>query len=278
MKLITFELYKIFSKPRTYIAYGSILIIIFLIEFALKASGEEYLDFILNTFKDSFVLEGNILNGYMVSFIILQTLIIQMPLLVALVTGDLISGEASRGTIKILLTKPNSRSAIFFSKWISGELYTASIVMILGIISLLCGVLLFGIGDLMVLKSDGVEIIQSQDLIWRFGLSFCFAILGLSVVATLSMMISTYVDNSISPIILTMAIIILFTIIGTMDVPLFDLIRPYLFTTHMIIWKNMFDQQLDFLLIWKSSIVLIIHIIVFYWVGWYHFKHKDILN
>ncbi|MEO6190647.1 MAG: ABC transporter permease subunit [Saprospiraceae bacterium] len=278
MKLLRFEIYKIFSKPRTYIAYGAILIIVLLIEFALKASGQEFLDFLLNAFKDNFELEGNILNGYLVSYIILQTLIIQMPLLVALVTGDLISGEASSGTIKILLTKPNSRSSIYFAKWLGGEIYTISIVLLLGLLSLTFGLALFGDGDLMVLKSDGVDIIQSQDLMWRFGLAFCFAVLGLSVIASLSMMISSFVDNSITPIIITMAIIILFTIIGTLDVPVFDVIRPYLFTTHMIVWKNMFDQNLDMNLIWISTFALILHSAVFYFVGRYHFVHKDILN
>ena len=128
------------------------------------------------------------------------------------------------------------------------------------------------------IKSDGVDVIQSQDLLWRFGIAFCFAVLGLSVIASLSMMISSFVVNSITPIIMTMAIIILFTIIGTLDVPVFDVIRPYLFTTHMIVWKNMFDQNLDMNMIWISTFALIIHISVFYFVGRYHFIHKDILN
>ncbi|MEP7196262.1 MAG: ABC transporter permease subunit [Saprospiraceae bacterium] len=278
MKLLIFELYKIFSKPRTYISYGVILVIIFLIDFALLFSGQEYIDFLLNTFKDSFVIEGNILNGYMISYIILQTLIIHMPLLVALVSGDLISGEASSGTIKILLTRPNTRSQIYFTKWVTGELYTISVVILLGIVSLVFGIMLFGTGDLMVLKSDGVDLIQSDDLLWRFGLSMSLAVLGLSVVSTLSMMISAFVENSITPIILTMAIIILFTIIGTLDVPLFDLLRPYLFTTHMLVWKNLFDQDLNMNLIESSSVVLLVHILIFYSVGWYYFRNKDILN
>lgn len=76
------------------------------------------------------------MTGNLVCFIILQTLIIQMPLLVALVTGDLISGEAASGTIRFLLTKPYSRTKILFSKFIAGNIYVAFLLIWLGILAL----------------------------------------------------------------------------------------------------------------------------------------------
>ncbi|GAB1396833.1 hypothetical protein MASR1M65_16110 [Saprospiraceae bacterium] len=73
-----------------------------------------------------------------------------------------------------------------------------------------------------------------------------------------------------------MAIIILFTIIGTLDIPLFDHIKFFLFTTHMIVWRNLFDNPLDLNLIFTSVGILIGHIFVFNALAFYYFKRKDI--
>lgn len=272
------ELYKISTKPRSFIGFGAITAIILIIEFALYIDGKTYLQFITNSLEQSFVIDGNILNGNLVCFIILQTLIVQMPLLVALVTGDLISGEAASGTIRLLLTKPVSRAQILGAKYVAGSMYTFLLLLWLGILALGIGRLLFGHGDLMVLKTDELVILRDGDILWRFLGAFLIAFLSLSVIATFSLMLSCFTDNSIGPIITSMAVIILFTIIGTIEVPLFDYIKPFLFTTHMIIWRNLFDNPLPTHQIIQSLSVLVIHIIVFLSIAFYHFTKKDIQN
>jgi ABC-2 type transport system permease protein len=272
------ELYKISTKPRSFIGFGAITAIILIIEFALYIDGKTYLQFITNSLEQSFVIDGNILNGNLVCFIILQTLIVQMPLLVALVTGDLISGEAASGTIRLLLTKPVSRAQILGAKYVAGSMYTFLLLLWLGILALGIGRLLFGHGDLMVLKTDELVILRDGDILWRFLGAFLIAFLSLSVIATFSLMLSCFTDNSIGPIITSMAVIILFTIIGTIEVPLFDYIKPFLFTTHMIIWRNLFDNPLPTHQIVQSLSVLVIHIIVFLSIAFYHFTKKDIQN
>lgn len=277
-KLIFTELKKIAVKPRSYIGFAAITVIVLLIEFALWLDGRSYLEFILQSLEQSFEVQGNILNGNLVSFIILQTLIVQMPLLVALISGDLISGESAMGTIRLLLTKPYTRSQILWAKFFASGIYVFLLILWLGILALGGGLLIFGTGDLIVLKSDELVILQAQDTLWRFFAAFGIAFLSLSVVAAFSLMLSCFTDNSIGPIITSMAVIILFTIIGTLEVPLFDRIKPFLFTTHMIVWRNVFDNPLDWELIRSSSAVLLLHITVFLAVAFYHFTRKDIYN
>ena len=54
LKLLKIELFKIFKRPRTYIAFGAIAAIVFLIQVALKYDGKSYIDLLLNNLKDSF--------------------------------------------------------------------------------------------------------------------------------------------------------------------------------------------------------------------------------
>lgn len=266
------------TKPRSYIGFATITVIILLIHLAMYIDGKQYLDFIFQTFGNTFNIEGNILNGNLVCFIILQTLIIQMPLLVALVTADLVSGEAAMGTIRLVASKPVSRARILWAKYLAGLLYTIALVSWLGLLALGGGLLIFGAGDLIVLKSDALVILRSDDVLWRFAAAFGVAILSLLVVSTFSLMLSCFTDNTIGPIIMSMSVIIIFTIIGTIDVPLFDKMKFYLFTTHMIIWRNLFDNPLPFQQIWESLAILGGHIVVFLMISFYYFTRKDIQN
>lgn len=272
------EFIKIAAKPRSYIGLAAITLLVGVILFAMKVDGKAYISFITSAYEQTLSFGGNILNGDLMAFIILQMLIIHIPLLVALVTGDLVSGEAAMGSLRMLATKPISRTALLLSKYMAGAAYTLLILVWLGFMALGVGHLLFGSGDLMVLNSDGLTILQNSDLAWRFAGGFGVAFLALLTVATLSITFSCFSDNSIGPIVSTMAVIILFTIIGTLDVPVFDHVRPYLFTTHMVAWRSFFDDPLPLDTIRQSAVILLVHIVVLLAAALYKFNKKDILS
>jgi ABC-2 type transport system permease protein len=131
---------------------------------------------------------------------------------------------------------------------------------------------------LMVLNSDGLVILQDADINWRYVGGFAVAFLALLTVSSLSICLSCFSDNSIGPIVITMAIIILFTIIGTLDVTIFDNIRPYLFTTHMASWRSYFEDPLPVVDIYKSVIILLVHNVVLITVALVKFNKKDITS
>jgi ABC-2 type transport system permease protein len=272
------ELIKIVAKPRSYIGLGAITLIILIIIMAMLADGETYVSYILQLFEHNLLFEGHILNGNFVAFIILQMLVVHIPLLIALVTGDLISGEGAMGTIRMLLTKPISRTSIFFSKYLAGCIYTFIILIWIGFLALVVSRFLFGTGDLMVLRGDGLLILQGDDTTWRFLSAFAIAFLGLMMICTLSITLSCFSENSIGPIVTTMAIVILFTIIGALDVPILDYVRPWLFTTHMGTWHNFFDAKLPVKDVLHSALILIAQIIVLLVIAVSKFNRKDIVS
>jgi ABC-2 type transport system permease protein len=276
--LVRMECFKYLAKPRTYISFFAITLIVVLIQIALWLDGQAFWDFLIQSLAQTFEIEGLDFNGNMVGFIVLQTLIVQMPLLVVLISGDIVSGEAQAGTLRALLSTPVSRGKMLFAKWLASEIYTFVLVLWLGILAWLVSLALFGPGDLVVMKSDGLTIIRDADSSWRFLGSFFIAFLSLSVINTFGFMLSCFAENSIAPIIVTMAVVIIFTIIGTFELPLFDLIKPFLFTTHTIVWRNMFDQPLDPELINTSILILILHIFLFYGISHWHFTRKDVLT
>lgn len=272
------ELIKIAAKPRSYIGIGAITLIVGIILFAMKIDGMSFISLLIKQFEQSLTFEGNILNGNLVAFVILQMLIVHVPLLIALVTGDLISGEAAMGTIRLLATKPISRTSILFSKYLAGCAYTLVMLLWMMFLALIVGKMMFGTGDLLVFNSSGLMVFHEQDVFWRFACGFSLAYLSLVMVATLSLTLSCFSDNSIGPIVSTMAIIILFSIISNLDIPVLQKIHPYLFTNHMVVWRNFFDDPIPTGKILQSSMILFIHIVGLLSVALYKFNKKDILT
>jgi ABC-2 type transport system permease protein len=278
LKNIYNEFIKILAKPRSYIGIGALTLLICIILFAMKADGSSFISFVTTSFEQTLSFNGTILNGNLIAFIILQMLIVHIPLLVALVTGDLISGEAAMGTVRMLATKPISRTKIVISKFIAGAVYTFILTLWLIFLSLFVSKFIFGSGDLIVLNSEGLVILKEQDILWRYGLSFIVAFLSLLTVSSVSICFSAFAENSIGPIVSTMAVIILFTIIGSMEVSVFQNIKPFLFTTHMASWRSFFEDPVPYSKIFNSIIILVVHNVLLVSIAIIKFNKKDITS
>ena len=276
--LIRIELLKIFRKWRTYIGFIAIGILVPLLHLAMYLEGQKSLEFITRGLRDSFILVGNLLNGYWISFIILNALTIHIPFLITLIAADLLAGEATAGTYRILVTRPVSRMQIVSSKFIAGMVYTGSLILFLAFMSLVVGLIIFGNGELIVSGNQSIIIFEKSDILWRFLLAYGFAILSMTVVCSLAMLFSSLVENAIGPIVSTMAVIIIFIILSAFDVEILREIRPYLFTNYMLDWREFFNDPLDFAEITKAVSVLSGHIIVFFTATSLIFHKKDILS
>ena len=292
MQLLKIEIFKIFKRPRTYIAFAVIALIIILIQIALKFGGKEYVGLMMSGMGDSFeeVPARIIVNGYLVCFIILNLLLIHVPILVALVAGDAIAGEANMGTLRLLASKPVSRIQLLIVKFTASVFYTLILLIWVAVLALFVSIALFGVNWLGVPRELQFNVMESDDVLWRYALAFCFAAIGLICVAALAFMLSVFSDNSIGPIVITVCIIIVFTILTQMQIPFYDeTIKPYLFTTHMLGWKGFFYVKAidgvtqkgsieNLTAILKSAAILIGYTTVFLGIAFWYFKRKNILS
>ena len=278
LTLTRIELSKIFRKWRTYIGFLAIAVLVPIIQIAMLVEGERSINFMTRNLQQSFVFVGNLLNGYLISYAILNALVVHIPFLITLVAGDLLAGEATAGTYRILVTRPVSRFKIVLSKFLGGLIYTNLLVLFLAIMSLGIGLLVFGVGELIVIKNANILILSRTDVLWRFFMAYGFATLSMTVVLSLAFLFSSLVENAIGPIVSTMAIIIVFVIISALDIEFFQSIRPYLFTNYMQSWRSFFDDPIDIQDIIKSAGVLAGHIIFFFAATVYIFNRKDILS
>jgi ABC-2 type transport system permease protein len=213
----------------------------------------------LRNVKENFVFVGNLMNGYLIGHFILQALYIHIPFLIVLVGGDLLAGEATSGTYRMLITRPVSRFNILTAKYLSGIIYTIMLLFFLALLSLGVSLILFGSGELLVFRSK-IYIFASSDVLWRFGLTYAFAVLSLSTVLGLSFLFSSLVENAIGPIIATMAVIIIFLILSALPIEALSAVKPYLFTNYMFEWRTFFTEPVEYEKIYFAAGILLAHI------------------
>lgn len=291
LRMLQIEIYKIFKRPRTYIAFTVITLIIVLVQIGLKFGGEEYVGMIMSGMSGSFeVPHTDILNGYFICFFCLNLLLIHVPILVALIAGDTISGEANMGTLRILASKPISRTKLLLVKFCASVFYTLLLLLWVAILSLFVSMLIFGTNSLFVPRELEANVIAESDVMWRYFAAFGFAALALITVAAMAFMFSVFADNSIGPIVATVCVIIVFTILTQMQIPFYDeSIKPYLFTTHMLGWKGFFyvkgeegatiDGSIENISsIVKSALILVGYAALFLLTAIWYFRKKSILT
>ena len=291
-QLFKIELFKIFKRPRTFIAFGAIAVIVVLIQFALKVNGRDFVELFLDSQEDVFDIPyEKIMNGYFVCVAVLHTILIHVPLLVALIAGDMLSGEANAGTLRLLAGRPVSRTQIVLAKFFASSVYVVLLLIWMAILALFLSILIFGTNDLVVFKEDAIYLMNRYDVLWRFIASFIFAALALTMIAAMALMFSAFAENSIGPIVATVFIVVVFTIIEQLRVPVFkETIIPYSFTSHMLGWKGFFYVVTDAegntidgsienpSALVKSTLILLAYIVLFLFITIRYFKRKEILS
>lgn len=292
LTLLRIELYKIFKRPRTFIAFGAIALIVVLVQFALKVNGRDFIQLYTDSQSDTFEIPyDKIMNGYFVCVAVLHMILIHVPLLVALIAGDMISGEANLGTLRLLAGKPVTRTQIVLAKFSASTTYVILLLIWMALFALVGSILLFGRGDLVVFKEDGIHQMRDFDVLWRFFAAFIYAALALTVIAAMALMFSCLSENSLGPIVATVCVVIVFTIVQQLKVPVFEqTINPWSFTTHMLGWKGFFyvEKSAEGITInrsvenpaalVRSGLILLGYIFLFLLISIRYFNRKDILS
>jgi ABC-2 type transport system permease protein len=295
-QLLSIELFKISRRPRTYIAFAAITAIVVIFQVAFRADGISYMQMMLQSVEDTFELDKlSAINGYLMCYIILNTLLVQVPVLVALIAGDSVSGEAAMGTLRLVLTKPFSRTQFILAKFLASFIFTIALLLWMAITALFLSLFIFGSGDMLIFRTHGEEAqilqITADDVMWRYVAAFAYAAIALTVIGCLSLLLSIFAENSIGPIVATVCIVIVFTVVSNINLPLVEEnIKPWLFTTYLVGWKGFFYIGTDadgmpvagslenMRSITNSLMILLAHIALLLGLSVTLFNKKDILT
>jgi ABC-2 type transport system permease protein len=262
-------------KKRSYISFSLIIVLIPFIVGAIDHGGNTLEKSLYGQLSDSFLFVGSLINGYLATYIIIAILISHMPFLSTIVASEIVSGEYSKSTFRLYLSRPVSRRKILLSKLIVVFIYTTLLMFFFIFYSLFVSLVWLGKGDLAVFHK-GLLFLSDGDVIWRFWLAFCVSNIVMITVSSLCFFISTISSNSVTPIIITISIVFVGTAISLIPIDLFQLINPYLFTGYVNIFLTAFYDPIPWSKISYKVIICGLWTIAFIFLSFYKFENRDI--
>ena len=242
------------------------------------SSGGEYLERqIYGQLKDSFIVFGSLTNGYLSSYLIIAILTGQMPFLTTIVPAEIVSNEYAKGTFRMYLSRPITRSEVLLSKLIVVLIYTVTMMFFFTFYTLGISCLLIGTGDLAVFDK-GILFLSDDDIVWRFFTAFIISTVVMIAVSSLCFMLSTFSRNSVTPIIITISTVFIGSAISFIPLQVFELINPFLFTGYIDLFLTAFHDPIPWNLIRNGFLTSLTWSLVFIGISFYHFINKEIIT
>jgi ABC-2 type transport system permease protein len=213
-------------------------------------------------------------NGLFLAFAALSACLpVFLPLAVAIVGGDAISGEASTGTLRYLLTVPVSRTRLLLVKAVGMLSYVAATVGVVAITGIVCGGLLFGLHDATLLSGDTVTW-------WDGGLrtiGVCIYVWGdLVGLAAMALFFSTLTEVPIGAMAGSIAAAIGFTVLDA--VPQLSSIHPFLLTNNWLDFSELLRGQVHMWSLVHSSFLSLAYTAIFAALAWARMTTADVTS
>ena len=275
--LVKNEFEKVLKRKRTYISFLLIGILIPFIVGAISNGGTTLEKSIYGQLSDSFFFIGSLLNGYLATYIIIAVLINHMPFLSTIIASDIFSGEYSRSTFRMYLTRPISRTQVLVSKVIVVLAYTSALMGFFFLYALLISISWLGTGELAVFHK-GILFLSSDEVIQRFALAFLISNYVMLTISLLCLLISAISKNSVTPIIITISIVFIGTAITYIPIELFKVINPYLFTGYINSFLKAFHDPIPWSHIGSLVITCTVWSTLFVLLSLFLFNKKDITD
>src|SRR6476620_1936510 len=194
VKVYRWEIAKLLAQKRTYLGLGAAILvpIIFVTVLVFQTGGPT--DVPLGRYiRDT---------GLAVPFVVLFFMSIWgLPLITALVAGDIVASESQNGTLKTILTRSLDRGQIFAGKTLATLTYMAAAVVAMAAVGLAAGWIAWGLHPLTSLSGTTVPVGHSLVLL---GESLGIYAIALAGVAAFGLMLSTVTRNSAASVVGTL--------------------------------------------------------------------------
>lgn len=213
-------------------------------------------------------------NGVFLTFIALSLLLILvLPVVMAVISGDSVAGEAGYGTLRYLLTVPAGRTRLLAVKYLAIVVWAVTATFIVSVVALLAGVILFPVGPVTLLSGTTVSLGAGLVRVLFVTLYVCAAMAALGAIG---LAVSTFTEHAIGAIAAVMILVVASEVVD--QIPQFAPVAPYL-PTH---WWNSFDALLrtpvDTTTLWHGLLSFAIYAAVFCAIAWARFTSADVTS
>lgn len=240
-RLLRWELFKLYRRPASYV--GFVLCLVFCVVVLIGFAVQDY----KGRRMGGLGLDPSVyLNGpFFASFILQIGFFAILPLVAATIAGSQLAAESKDGTLRAMLVRPPSRTAVFAAKALATMIWLQLMVWFLLALALLLGYVAYGGGSLLVFvwefKKDGFWTVPPSTWAPMLLVASVAITIALGLVASLALCISAMTDNPIVAHVGTLGAFFISSILQRLpDQILGDDFKQLLPTTHMNFWHEVF--------------------------------------
>ena len=203
--------------------------------------------------------------------------------IIIMIAGTIMSEEFNKGTIKLLLVKPYSRTKILLSKFITVMLMIIFVVLIMGIMQLLVGGVVFGFDSLsepVVAYNFNTNSLQEINVFVYFLTQFLAQLPIFILLATLAFALGTIFTNSALAITISLLGYIAANIINQLAISYNIKFLEYFVTMNWDLSQYLFGNlpNMEGMTMTFSIITCIVYFLIMVIPTWIIFKKKNIKN
>jgi ABC-2 type transport system permease protein len=258
------EVAKLLAQKRTYLGLGAAMLVpvVFVVVLVLQTGGPN--DVPLGRYISD--------TGLAVPFVVLFFMSIWgLPLITALVAGDIVASESHNGTLKTILTRSKERGQIYTGKALAALTYMLAALAAMATVGLAAGTIFWGFHDLP--SPTGPTVSAGRGL-WLLIVALAYYAVPLAGIAAFAVFLSTVTRNSAASVVGALmwylGMGVLFVLPGT------EPIRPYLLFTQFDSWHGLLRVPVDWAPMEHGAWVSVLYIVVPLVVGYVIFLRRDV--
>ena len=261
------ELRLVFGRRRNLIMLAALGAIPLLIGIALKVNPPHVGDSNGPQFINR--ITGNGL--FLVLTALTLTLALFLPIVVGIVAGDAIAGEAQAGTLRYLLTVPVRRGRLLLVKAAGIATYAAAAVLSISVVAAIAGAALFGTGSFTLLGGQTVSL--ADGLLRILGVAF-YVWLSLAGFLAVGLLISTLTEVPVAAMAGTLAFGVLSLVLDS--IPQLSPIQPYLPTHYWTAFGDLLRASPDYGTLLRHLLVQVVYVGLAGSIAWARFADVDV--
>jgi ABC-2 type transport system permease protein len=195
------------------------------------------------------------------------------PLVLGVVSGDCIAGEANLGTLRYLVTVPVTRGRLLTVKTLAVATFTLIAVLVIAVVGILTGAVLFGLHSVTLLSGDTVSL--GSGLLRTLGI-VAYVSVALFALGAGGVFVSTLTENAVAAMATTIGIAILSALLDA--VPQLAAIHPYLLTDHWLGFGELLRTSIGVQSLFNWTLLHVAYAAVFLSLAWSRISTKDITS
>ena len=272
--LVKMEGFRLLRQSRTYYALAGVVLIEAVVLLSAYYQGNEIIDILLSQLRESFYFEGTLVNGNLITYLILNSMWFHLPLILMIVVSGLLTSEYKDRTLLTVMMQPVSKVRYLSSKYIVGILFSVMIVLLLLVTSLGFSYIIFGRGDLVVLL-DGLNFFEQQDAFLRIVLAFVAGAFSMVFYSVTSLTLAVILKDVTKTWIVSVLFIVISNLLMKIDFGSEFLNNVFYFKLNQS-WQFFFYPDIPWSQIILKTSLIVLYTTLMALLGLFLFKTKDI--